>query len=280
MKTDFGILIAEESPTQINLDLEDTTIVIIRAPVFLSSNISSPVANAHIFNGFNVCLNLNYKSNAAGANAYPSDMVAYKSLVRQCLEYYADFKDQISFVTCENEYDSPLYHTDEPVVYADLFANFLDVVAEYDDGFKVSEAGITSTSVRRWMYSRLTGDDAIWWRAHYFTGLSNNYDGFIKSINDALDMLKTLNYNFANLHWYNDYNCPGSFKLAAETYAEASGRGKAITNEFGIKTASMDLWQATLKEIKDNARFAVAYSGVNAQGKAIKLTQQMLKEMQ
>ena len=175
----------------------------------------------------------------------------------------------------ENEWDNIHYHSGTIEDYLNELSVITAVAHAY--GFKVADAGITSTSLRRWMYSQLTGDAQEQWKATYYVGLNNNYTTLLKAVNAYTEGIKRISIDFTNVHWYNLVSCGAGFESATQTYMKACGKTAVVCNEFGIRTNSTELFRETVDEIRGKAYYALAYSGASSSsGKAITLTDEML----
>lgn len=272
----FGLLVAQATDEQIKKQMDTADTKLIRLHLYLSEATSNRTIDRYLADGYYVQINLNWKTTAYGPVPFPTDTVLVKKQAREFFRYYRSYKKQITFIAVENEWDTPDYHTGNIKDYINELEIITRLAHKHD--FKISDAGITSASLQRWMYSQLTGTEKDNWRLNYYVGLDNNYDALVSMVNNYIDGAKKIDFDYSNVHWYNAHKCSDGFGTASKTFMKACKKDTVICNEFGIKTNSDELFNETVNEIKGNAFRALAYSGTDvSSGKAIKLSDDMLK---
>lgn len=275
-----GAMYAQQDPPQIIEATENSGLNSIRIPVYFDDNYKNNNADQYLAAGYHVQLNFNYK--ATGVTVpFPIDSAFIRSQAERFFQYYRPYLDQIPVVVCENEWDNRDYHSGPISDYIKELKIVVDIAHKY--GFKITDGGITGNNLGRWTYTQLSGDSAAWWKDNYFIGENNeSWDQMLQDVADFTRMIKGVPLDYINTHWYNKDNCPGGYPIAIEKYKQATGKGfiPLCNNEFGIKINSEELWIKTLDEIEAaGAEIMIAYSGVNQPGKAITLTDRMLKEL-
>ena len=133
--------------------------------------------------------------------------------------------------------------------------------------------------MRRWTYSTLSGDAADTWADNYFVGPTlDSYTTTVQTVNNYAAALSNIPIDYLNVHWYNIDQCYHGFKTASQAYLRACNKQLIMTNEFGIKTDSNQLFYDTVDELRDVASFAICYSNNNNNpGGAIYLTDDMIE---
>lgn len=272
--TQFGVLVAQSSVSETQAQMNRAGIQLVRAQLIFSEATSSKIIDQHLKKGFHVIVNFNWKQTSATV-PFPTDAKFIQQQAEAFFKYYAPYRSQIPVVVVENEWDNMGYHSGDIQHYLRELAIVTKVAHKY--GFKTSGAGITSKGINFWMASKTSGDTALMWKK--MAGSTGNMATYVKRVNAYIDGIKSVDADYINVHWYNEANCSNKFKEAAHAYMQACGKTGVICNEFGIKTNSAELFRQTVKEIKGTVDFAVAYSGVNGDGKAIKLTDEMLSTL-
>jgi len=262
--------------------MNEAGVDITRASITLSETISSDIINSYLANGYEVQILANWNGGQNGYRGFPNgwEMDEVKSRAKAFFEYYAPYKDQIPFVAIENEWDWEVVHGSNLQDYLTELAVITDIGHQY--GFKVTDGGITSTALQRWTYSQLSPDDQAFWIANYFVGLNAgaiDYNTIIGIVNTFIEGVKNIDIDYINMHWINATTCGNGFETATQVYMEACDKKEVVCNEFCIRTSSNDLFGETVNEIKGNAKYAIAYSGPPGGEVAIKLTDEMLYEL-
>ena len=274
-------LIAEQKMTEAGFDL-------VRVPVFLSEEFSKQGIDNYLTNGFSVQINLNWnKTQVPSDFPTPSDYPEARKMAKKFFDHYRPYKDQIPLLCLGNEWDNLSYHSNSIIYYVYGLRLIVDLAHEF--GFKVADAGITSTSTKRWMYSQLSGAEALLWKKNYWVAEDRaDYQPLMQRIQFYIDHIQSVPIDYLNMHWYNIDHTANGFPKAAGTYLKQCGKTEIITNEFGIKTPELGLWKSTVKEVSSyqtddgdkTTRFALAYSAqVNRPDNAIRLTDPMLAEL-
>lgn len=273
--TTFGMMQAQDVLSQTEASMKYAGIKIVRAVVYFSNTTSSSVVDKYLSDGFKVQINFNWKPTGSPV-PFPSDTAMIASKADAFFKHYLPYKNQIPFVSVENEWDNPNYHTGNIQDYLNELAIAIRIGHKY--GFKIADAGITGTALTRWTYSKLSGDSATWWKGHYFVGLNNDYNGFVSMVNTYLAGISKLALDFINFHWYNNNGCFGGPSIALYHIIKASKNFAIVSNEWGVMDAKY--WTCTIGEIKKiKPVYAVVYSGVNSPGNAIRLSDDQLKQM-
>jgi len=287
--TRYGCLFQGLTPQQSIEKIQAADFNLIRFTLFLSQNNTLRVLDQYLSAGFFIQLNTGWMP-TTHPTPFPTeiDFAVIKQKVIALFEKYKNspYKDRILFLVIGNEWDNLNYHNNSIDYYlAEL--KFLTTIA-HQYNYKVADAGITSTALQRWMYSQLTGQDAIQWKRDYFVGEKlPNYLPLLKQVEYYISKIKEIPIDYLNVHWYNAVKCSNGYPGAAGTYLERCGKTEVITNEFGQKIPSLPVWKQTVKEVSTfntlagpkTTKYALAYSGVGDAGKAIELTDEMLKEL-
>jgi hypothetical protein len=271
--TEFGILVAQSTVSEIQQQMVRTGIKLVRAQVIFSKETSSKTVDQYLKNGFHVMINYNWKETNVTV-PFPTDAKFINDQAEAFFKYYAPYKSQIPAVVVENEWDNMKYHSGDIQHYLQELEIITNIGHKY--GFKIAGAGITSKGLNLWMSSRTSGDAALMWKKMAGTASDSGYSAYVNRVNTYIAGVKRINVDFMNVHWYNEKECSNNFGKASGAYMEACGKTAVICNEFGIRTNSVELFRQTVNEIRNNVPFAVAYSGVNDPGKAVTLTDEML----
>lgn len=262
--------------------LRSVNLKTIRLPFFFGQTTTNEkTIDKYLADGFNVAINFNFLSTES-AVPFPADSTMIRSKAEYFFNKYAPKKNQIPFVTIENEWDNIRYHlggTANLLVAVPTYLNELSICTEvgHKYGFKIADAGITSTSLRRWMYSVLTGDEQTKWANQYFTAHTrDDYNTLVNTVNQYCLGAVNIPFDFSNTHWYNDSTVNGGFDLASKTFAMACSKQSIyrVNNEFGVKNTAV--WSDTVKEIAGNVAYGIAYSGQNKINEAVLLSPEML----
>lgn len=263
--------------------LRDTCVKCVRlATYFSDSKVTSSVIDDYLKEGYHVQVNFNYKSTTKTVE-YPTNDAIIRSKAEAFFSYYLKYIHLIPVVVVENEWDNKNYHSGTIAQYL----NELNIVTEvgHKYGFLIASAGMTGSGLGRWIYSKLTGDEATWWKANYFVGLKNNYDLMVKYADEFCAGVRSIDIDFANTHWYNKDKCAGGYSQALKIYMDACGKTRAINNEFGIKVTSSNinalaLFAATIAEMKlSGIEIGVLYSGDGLKNNAIRITDEMYRTL-
>lgn len=254
--TEFGVLLAKIGTTDTINQLQAAKIKMVRAQVMWSISTHNPVLDAYLKAGLDVQINFNYEATET-AVPYVTDMAKVRAAYNAFATYYLPFKTQIKCVCVENEWDNTGYHsgTDIQTAYLNILATVVDENKKF--GFPISDGGITDGGIKGWNDKRL------------------NFDKFIADI-------KNISIDYLNFHWYESANALKHYDLkqVATNWMNACGKKVIINNEFGIRTATLLLWQSEVTALKGFASIAVAYSGINDPNKAITLTSDYLQALQ
>lgn len=258
----------------------------VRLTVFLKlTNINLNI-DKYLAAGFSVALNVDWQpTNVPTTFPSPEEIPILRKRAVELFKKYAQYKDQIPFITVGNEWDNLRYYTNS----IDLYLNQLRVVTKlaHKYGFKVADAAISSTALQRWMYSQLSGQEAKQWKMNYFVGNNMpNYEPLLEKVEHYISKIKNIPIDYLNVHWYNIVKCSNGFSKAANTYLTKCNKQALLTNEFGIKTSNLNLWKQTVNEVSSYpipggdivpTQYAVAFSGQGGVNRAIELTDSMLK---
>jgi hypothetical protein len=252
-----------------------------RISIAIGEDISNVTIDNYLADGYNVQILANWNAGTNGYRGFPTinDTALVRSRAEAFFKYYAPYKKQIPFVAIENEWDWEAMHGASVADYLTELAIITDAGHKY--GFKVADGGITSTSLQRWTYSQLSGQEQEEWGNDYWIGINGGYSytDLMNIVNTFIDGVKNIAIDYSNVHWCNTTQCSNGFATAIETYADACNKNASVCNEFYIRTNSFGLFDATLNEVKGNVLYALAYSGTNNDGKAIWLTDEMLNDM-
>lgn len=275
----WGVSLAQTNTTDEETICKAHQIKLIRVAVFFSQTTVSQTMNQHLSKGFNVQVNLNWKPTGSPVE-FPTDTSIIRTKMHEFFQYYAPYVAQIPIVVIENEWDNEQYHNNDLSYY---FAELKIAVQEgHKFGFKIADAGITSTAIRRWTYSKLTPTDQIWWKQNYFVGPTmTNYQPLIDKVNRYASNIRTIGIDYLNFHWYEEDNtCHGKLDIATTFYKTACGKSVLINNEFGLKTKTISQWNCLLSNLNSaGIVIGVAYSGIDAPDLAITLTDDMLNTL-
>ncbi len=274
LQTIYGLIEEKASDNQIQADMKTADVDVVRLTMFLSQTTVGKTVDDYISKGYNVQISLSWYTGTNGNRGFPKDTNALKTQADAFFKYYADRKKQIPFVSIENEWDHEVQNGANVQDYINELTIMTSIGHKY--GFKIADAGLTHASLQRWMYSQLTGTAQEQWKRDYYVGLNNDYDGLLDMVNTYIAGAKKINFDYSNVHWYNNKTCANGFATASQTFMTACNKKTPVCNEFGIRTNSLTLFTQTVDEISGNALYAVAYSGTNQDRKAIKLTKAML----
>ena len=289
--TAFGF-VQEQSGNKLPQDHIDETIgqmkkanvTLTRVNISLSKGYYNKSIDSYLSSGYHVQIIANWDGDGNGKRHFPTpgELEYFKSQAKAFFEYYAPYKDQIAFVAFENEWDWQIINND--AILEDYLAELAAVVPiGHQYGIKVTDGGITSTSLKRWTYSQLSGEEAEEWLDTYWVGLEEGYKYFSYSalmniINTYTDFVKNVDLDYSNVHWYNVNECGYGFATATEKFRQACNKALTTCNEFYISTNSLYLFQQTVDEIKNgDPEVAVAYSGTDTDEKSVKLSDDMLE---
>lgn len=286
--TRYGCLFQNVSTEQAKAKMLEAGFDFVRVPLVLSKTTSKDSIDSFLNDGFSVQINLNWNpTNTPSDFPKPEDYPEIIDRAKEFLEYYQQYQDQIPFIVMGNEWDNINYHTNSIIYYLNGLKVITHVAHTY--GFKVADAGISSTSLERWMYSQLSGAEALLWKKDHWVGENKpNYNPLIKRIEYYISQIKNIPIDYLNVHWYNKEKATHDFPKAAGTYLKRCEKTEIVTNEFGVKkTTDFDVWDKTVDEVstfktddgKKVTKYALAYSGQGEDGKAIELTDEMLKEL-
>jgi hypothetical protein len=284
--TRYGCLFQDVTAEDANRMMWDAGFNLTRVPIFLSKTSASvDKVMKHVQQHMNVQINLDWKAGTYPV-PFPTDLRELIKRILQVLEGFdnSPYRDQVPFMCIENEWDNLKYHRST----VDYYIRELEAVTFlcHRHGVKVGDAGLTSTSLRRWMYSQLSGREAEVWKRIYYVGeKKDNYQALLDRVELYISLIGDVPIDYLNVHWYNIEGCFNGFAKAAGTYLARCGKSEIITNEFGIRRQSFDMWEKTVKEVASYqtaegmkpTRYAIAYSGIDEPEKAVRLTPDMLK---
>lgn len=278
-KAIYGIMIAGDfTVSETESIIESAGINLIRIPLFWSNATSNKIIDSFLQDGYNVQINFNYKPTGTTVG-FPTDTTAIRAAAERFFQYYLPYKNQIPFVAVENEWDNEKYHGSNIIPY---FSE-LDIVTEvgHKYGFKIADAGITSTAIRRWTYTQLDSEEQSDWELKYFVGKNmSNFKPLIDKVNLYIDNVKNIPIDFPNIHWYNINQCYNGFEVCSEKYSDLLSHYSFVSNEFGIivndvSVDKLNLFKQTAVELKDNI-YNIAYSDAKNAGNAEALTTEMI----
>lgn len=280
LQTTHGLLVAKGGFDSTAEQLDYAGIKLTRLNLFLSEKTKSGVIDKYLKNGYHVQVNLNWANVAFGPQPFPTNIENIKKRAEEFFKYYAPQKDQIPVVVVENEWDNILYHKGSIDDYLNELAAITEVGHKY--GFKIADAGITSTGLRRWAYTQFSEEEAAEWFEQYWVGGKlDNFNLLVKAVNYYTASIRNIPIDYLNVHWYNIDGCFDGFDKCTEAYKEASNKTSLICNEFGIKLNSEELFDATVNELSGRVAYAIAYSGTGTgDGKsAVRITDSMLAHL-
>jgi len=285
--TRYGCLFQSLNADEAEPKMQKAGFDLVRAAIYLSDASEKKSIDQYLENGYSVQINLNWNQTKFPSNfPTPRDYPKAKEMITAFFEKYKQYKSQIPLICFGNEWDNLNYHKNSIAYY--LEALRLATRAAHTYGFKVADAGITSTAIQRWMYSQLSGAEAAQWKKNYWVGETNeNYQPLLEKVEFYISKIKHIPVDYINVHWYNKEKSSNGFSKAASTYLKLCGKSEIISNEFGILIDDFDVWKKTVDEVsafktddgEKVTKFALAYSGVGTGGdnKAIELTDKMLK---
>lgn len=274
-QTVYGLGVMYGRANNVQKKMDKANIKLARIPLILSKTTVGQVVDDYLKKGYHVQVNLNWDNTTFGPVPFPANIPLVKQRAEAFFKYYTPYKKQIPLVVVENEWDNTLYHKGTVQGYLKELAAITEVGHKY--GFKIADAGLTSTGLRRWMYSQLSGGEAAQWKLNYYVGENNDtYNPLLKAVNDFKAGIKNIPVDYLNVHWYNIESCYNGFEKASKTYKNACGKNIIICNEFGIRTNSEKLFDETVNELKGLTWYAIAFSGSGGKDKAVTLTDNML----
>ena len=274
--TTYGLDYAVGTVATFEQKMKIACVKLVRNQLILSQKISGSYIDQYIKDGYNVQINLNWSETTWGAVAYPTDLNKVKAQAEKFFQYYAPNVKSIPVVVVENEWDNTAFHKGTIADYVAELSAITTIGHKY--GFKIADGGLSSTNLRRWTYSTLSGDAADTWANNYFVGPKlDTYPTVIQAVNTYAASINTIPLDYLNVHWYNVDACYNGFKTASQAYLKACNKKLIMTNEFGIKTNSDQLFNSTVNEFRGVASYAISYSNNNGGGEAISLTDQMIK---
>lgn len=248
--TTFGVLLAGKDLTATESSMNRNGIELVRQSIFYSINTSSKSIDSYLKDGYNVEINFNYQATST-AKPWPTDTAMIRRKAESFFSYYKKWLSQIPVVVCENEWDFSKFHIGPIQNYLNELTIVVQVGHKY--GFKVTDGGITDGKIRMF------------------------YKGYV-NIDTFLSGIKKIPVDFINFHWYvaNDQTKDYNLRDVVNNYLQATGKSKAMTNEFGLKSNSMTLWTNEVNALKGFVYYGIAYSGTNDPNGAITLSDAML----
>lgn len=281
----FGLMQATDPKEQVKQAMIAAGVKTIRLPFYFYKDTVGQVINAFLNDGFNVQISFNWK-NTSSPVTFPKDTNMIRQKARAFFQYYLPKRNQIPFVSVENEWDNYDYRDWANTTIQDYITE-LNIVCDegHKYGFKISDGGLTGNNLGRWTYSHLSSDSALWWKSKYFVGTgAANYNPMLKLLDDFSKFIRFVNIDFLNTHWYNNNTrCSEGYSHAFDLWAKFCGKENLprVNNEFGMRDGNMQVWKCTIQEMKD-ARiiYAIAYSGDgSANTPAQRLTHEYLLEL-
>lgn len=279
-QTTHGLLVAKGGFEVVKEKLDYAGIKLTRVSLFLSEKTKSGVIDRYLKAGYHLQVNLNWSNVAFGPQPFPTNINNVKKRAEEFFKNYASQKDQIPLVVVENEWDNVLYHKGTIDQYLNELAAITEIGHKY--GFKIADAGITSTGLRRWAYTQLSAAEADeWFQQYWVGGKMDNFNLLIKAVNYYAEGIRNIPVDYLNVHWYNINGCFDGFDKCAEAYKKACNKTNLICNEFGIKLNSEALFEATVNELNGKVAYAIAYSGTGkGDGEsAVRITDPMLEHL-
>ena len=274
--TTYGLDYSTGTVKTIEKKMRTAGVKLVRNQLILSLKTKGSYIDQYIQDGYNVQINLNWSNTASGPVAYPTDLNLVKQRAEIFFKYYAPNVKSIPVVVVENEWDNTAFHKGNISDYIAELSAITEIGHKY--GFKIADGGLSSTNLRRWTYSTLSGDAANTWANNYFVGPRlDTYPTVIQTVNSYAASISTIPLDYLNVHWYNIDACYNGFKTAAQAYLKACNKQLIMTNEFGIKTDSCPLFDSTVDELSASAYYAISYSNNTKGGDAVSLTDEMIK---
>ena len=278
----YGALLAQLDHDETEAKMLQTGMYMTREAIMFSVETHNNNIDGFLEAGYMVQINFNWMPTSTPV-PFPTDARMIRRKAEEFFRYYQEYRSQIPVVVVENEWDNGHYRDWENTTIEDYLAELAIVVeVGHSYGFKVTDAGITGNNLQRWTYSQLRGDMKEWWKQHYFIGRDNEYEKMFVLIAKYAKGIRDIPIDYVNTHWYNKDTCHDGYPVAIAAYKRIIGKTNLplVNNEWGIKTNNKELFDQTKREIeKAGAQILVAYSGVNAEGKAIQLTDEMLAEL-
>ncbi len=263
--TTYGLDYTIGYPTTLESKMDIAGVKLVRNQLILSKKTRSNFIDQYIQDGYKVQINLNWSATSMGPVDYPTDLDQVKERAEQFFQYYAPYVNSIPVVVVENEWDNTAFHNGDISDYMAELAAITEIGHRY--GFKIADAGLSSTNLRRWTYSTLSGDAADTWATNYFVGPKlDTYATVIQAVNTYAAAINNIPIDYLNVHWYNNSQCFNGFQTASQAYLNACNKQLIITNEFGIKTNSNQLFYDTVDELRNLASYAICYSNNSMNG--------------
>lgn len=281
---EWGIMQAQDNNTETKAILDNSAINIVRIPVYFDRTVNNRVADDYLKTGYKVQLNFNWKATGT-AVGFPIDDAVLIKAAEAFFQYYMPYRALIPVVAVENEWDnmtslhgSTAYHTGTVQQYLKELKIVTEIGHKY--GFKIADAGITGNNLARWTYRKISSDSSAWWKSKYFVGLDNKYELMITTLDEYAKGVKDIPIDYINMHWYNKTESNGGYLIASKLWMKATGKTASINNEFGLDIHSTSLFLQTAEEIRaSGAAIGIIYSGMDYEGKAIKITPEMIQQL-
>lgn len=276
-----GCLFQGLEPQETSAKMREAGFNLVRVAIFLKKESYKPVIDNYLDDGFSVQINLNWQpTTTPSAFPEPEDYPLMIERAFEFFEHYKHYREQIPLICFENEWDNLNYHTNDISYYLDALRIITAIAHLYR--FKIADAGITSTAIKRWMYTQLPTADAAAWKQRHWIGENNaNFETVIDMVEYYISRIAEIRTDYLNIHWYTEGISYNDFTAAAGTYMARCNKTKVITNEFGmLDTHDEAVWEETIKEVAavngQATTFAIAYSGEDIPDRAIRLTDTML----
>ncbi len=261
--TVFGIMPAYTSIEQKEKLLNETGIKLIRQPYFVQQGTGLDWIIQLLKDGYNVVPNFDW-SITLNPVPFPTDLTLLGDKAAQFFSLLYEYKNQILFVACENEWNNILYHTGTLQDYLTELKIIVEVGHKY--GFKIADAAISGSALQMWTYSQLDSTERKDWALNYRVAYNSyNYKLLLQAVDQYTTGIRSIPVDYINVHWYEQDECYHGFKKAADLYKIACDKKHLVSNEFGIRGEySDDLFKQTVHEVGNNTSHAILYIGNNA----------------
>jgi hypothetical protein len=278
--TKFGVLANNvEGQDRITVARELNVAYVRDAIVMESYDGKAPMLDKYQANGYKILLNINYNASQK-PNAFPMDMVLYKSILENILSKY---RPEVAVI--ENEPANDGYYSGPIEDYFTELRTAIDVC--HARGIKIADGALHTGMVMILVYQDYV-TRGLQAQADNFAirALSSNYlraaqgkgsiemNAKLEKCKKMISAYKAMGLDFVNIHWYEPLNensslsvaTPGVVKEVADYLRRKIGK-QVLTNEFGqtnqIPTlVSSQVVQFTLA----NLAYAIDFSGTGGGG--------------